>query len=491
MVDRIGRLRVSRVIASCVVLLAALTYACSGGGSDTPTQPAPPVDRTPIRIIAGDGQTDTVGAVLAQELVAEIHDTAGKVFAGSTVRFTSIAAPNDLFVSPANVRAFSTVVNVVADAQGRAKALVALGATVGTVKLEVAVPTLGATDTVTYTVKAGAPAKFTISPRDTVIQPGTSYTLKVQTTDRYSNPISSAAPTLSATGVTVSPAGQVSATSVTARARIAVSYQGLSDSASVSVVPKFPMVVNRNNSVVLINTDGTGETTLAVSPSVDFLLSPSSVPATPSVVFHQRNSVGSRELWVAQPGVPPRLLLRGTTGQVEWPRLSPDGTWVYFVNSSQSLWRVHLDGTGLDSLTEFVGALYNGPPSISPDGGSVAVQDGNGIKIFDVATRTSTTVPVTCKAPRYSPDGAFFACLGTFDVSIVRTDGTGKRVVADLFSADPDDVSPVDWSPDGKWLLATTVYQGAVLVEVSSGAVLSLARVLGTPPQVREASFVR
>jgi hypothetical protein len=49
----------------------------------------------------------------------------------------------------------------------------------------------------------------------------------------------------------------------------------------------------------------------------------------------------------------------------------------------------------------------------------------------------------------------------------------------------------VDWSPDGKWLVTGTTYQGPVLVEVSSGAVISLQGRGGGITQAREASFVR
>jgi WD40 repeat protein len=76
-------------------------------------------------------------------------------------------------------------------------------------------------------------------------------------------------------------------------------------------------------------------------------------------------------------------------------------------------------------------------------------------------------------------------------MSVVRTDGTGLRVVADLFRSDPDDVSGVDWSPDGKWLVTTTTYDGAVLVEVSSGTLIPLSALGIGFPQVGEASFVR
>ena len=70
----------------------------------------------------------------------------------------------------------------------------------------------------------------------------------------------------------------------------------------------------------------------------------------------------------------------------------------------------------------------------------------------------------------------------------MRTDGTGQRLVANIPSG-VDDLSGVDWTPDGKWLLVSKSYgQGAVLVEVATGAILPLG---GLGVGFFQASFVR
>jgi hypothetical protein len=492
--NRIGHSRVARRGASCTLLFAALTYACSGGGSNTATQPLPtppaspapqtplPVNLSAVRVLAGAGQTDTILTVLPQALLVEIHDSTGALAAGRTVRFTPVF---NVRVSPLGQQSFGDLATSVTDAQGLAKSLVKLGLTAGAARLAVAVPALGAVDTVSFTVTRGAPAKFTISPRDTAIPPGGSYTLKVLAiSDQGNNPIPGLVPTFSATGVSVASSGQVTVPSTTPlRAKIVVSYQQASDSAKVSVYPRIPMVIARHDmasastgpgsTVVLINSDGTGSTDLA--RTTDVSLSPSSVAATSSVVYYRGDPSSNSKVWVVQPTAAPRVLLPGQTRPESWPRLSPDGTWVYFVRDMKSLWRVKLDGTGLDSLTSFtVSNLYEAP-AISPDGRSVAIEDGNGLQIVDVATKAKSTLPVTCAHPAYSPDGAYFACTTSNNVSIVRTDGTGRRVVA-TFPAyqGPDGFSGVDWTPDGKWLLVMIEYDDAVLVDVSTGTVLPL-----------------
>jgi dipeptidyl aminopeptidase/acylaminoacyl peptidase len=283
--------------------------------------------------------------------------------------------------------------------------------------------------------------------------------------------------------VSASTTGTVVAQSAFKRTRVVVSYQGVSDTAWVSVVPLFPMVGNGGR-IRLINTDGSGATTLATFD--EWLTSPSSVAATPSVVF-QRQGFSNFGLGVVEPNGTPRPLLGAWSADDNWPRLSPDGAWVYFVRAGATLWRVKLDGTGLDSLTSFVPQGRYHAPTISPDGSSVAIEDGTGIQIVDVATKAKRMLPVTCPAPRYSPDGTRFACLTLSTVSVMAIDGTGQRVVTRFLAPGTDDVTGVDWSPDGKWLVVATanVLGNAVLIDVATGEQLPLRAVA---PQ---SSFVR
>jgi hypothetical protein len=106
-------------------------FLSSCGGSDAPTGPAQVVDRTPIRVIAGGGQTDSVRTTFTQALIVEVRDTSGKLSVGRTVRFTAIApAPGSsavVSVSALDSPQFGTFSAAVTDAQGRAAALVRSG----------------------------------------------------------------------------------------------------------------------------------------------------------------------------------------------------------------------------------------------------------------------------------------------------------------------------------------------------------------------------
>lgn len=484
MTQDLRRRRVSRYVFVCASLVAALAYGC--GGSDSPTTPN---GTGPIRVIAGGGQTDTIMVTLAQPLVVEIHDSTKRIAPGVTVRFESLGSRflSSVLVAPLGQQSFDYIGSSVTDAQGRVKMRVRLGNRAGTARLEVSVPELGVVDTVEYTITAGALKALWMMPGDTTIAPGSSYTVRTYTTDQWNNPVAGVTPTYSGTGVTVSSSGQVTAGNGIVRGRVIASYRELRDTIDVSVVPRLPMVAASSGMVSLINSDGSGSITLATTQLA--LLSVSSVPATPSVVFAQGDQYFGADLWIAQPNVAARPLFNAPKTHFDaWPRLSPDGEWVYFVRDKNSLWRVKLDGTGLDSLASFAPVRGYSAPTVAPDGRSVAIEDSTGLTIVDVATKVTRTLPVTCGFPRYSPDGAFFACAAQYTVSIVGTDGTGQRVVAQLDAYfGPDDSSGVDWTPDGKWLLTRVRAQYALLVEVSSGTIVPL----GGLPFYSQLSFVR
>jgi hypothetical protein len=462
-------------LLSCALLAA---FAVSCGGSDAPTEPKV-VDRTPIRVVAGEGQSDTVLTTLAQALIVEVRDTSGALSAGRTVRFTAVALPSSsafVRVSPLDQQTFGAFASNETDAQGRAKTLVRMGFVAGTASLEIAVPELGVADTITFTIKPGAPAKVTIAPRDTTIQPSTAFALRAGVTDQFSNPITNLTPTYSATGVAVSSAGQVTAPNTFAAGRVVASYGTAADTATVSVLPQLPMVVNKWGTLAVVNTDGTGEKTVIVTSDVS--LSPHSVSATPSIVYYTGDPYYGSRVWVVEPGVAPRRLLPTAPGFEAWPRLSSDGVWVYFVRNNNTLWRAHRDGTSLDSLGTVNSTQIHRAPTISPDGLKVAVQDTAGLKVIDVATKAATILPVTCGNPRYSPDGQTFACLNSRAIVVMNTDGTGARTVATPsgYSDGWEQLSGPDWTADGKWIVSFVGGQGPVMFEIATGASFPLTR---------------
>ncbi len=154
-----------------VMLLAFLSAACSN--------PADPTPAGRIRIVAGPAQSDTVSAQPAQPaqaLVVEVRNAAGALASGTVVRFTPLAPaghPNQFsrLVSSASGSAYSGFYADTTDTRGRIITLVQYGPVAGPGHIEVTVPEAGATVTVDYTIRAGAPASILITPEDTTVRP--------------------------------------------------------------------------------------------------------------------------------------------------------------------------------------------------------------------------------------------------------------------------------------------------------------------------------
>ena len=480
-----AHVRTARGVRRTLPCALLVSVALSCGGSDAPTAS----ERPSLSILAGAQQTDTINVWLPQAVTVEVRDSTGNPSFGRIVRFTALRlASSGAFVNVSSLDRQNVGVSTViqTDSRGRASARVYLLQVAGTAAVEVSVPELGVADTVLFEIRHGSPAVLTMLPRDTMVLPNATFALRSGVTDLYANPIDDAKPTYSATGISVSSAGQVTAGSTFALGNIVAGYGTLTATASVSVLRQLPIVANNGGKVVLMNTDGTGENVL--DPTADYSVSPHSVTSTRSVVYYHGDSYINSKVWIVEPGGTPRQLLPAAAGFEAWPRLSPDGGWVYFVRNNKSLWRAHLDGSALDSLGKVNTTALNRAPTISPDGRTVAVQEGAGVKIIDVATKAATIVTAPCGLPHYSPDGQSFACVNSRALVVMKTDGTGARTVAPPFFTYYDqweELSGPDWTADGKWIMTFVAGRGVVMFDVATGAAVPLPR--GYP----QSSFVR
>jgi Tol biopolymer transport system component len=163
----------------------------------------------------------------------------------------------------------------------------------------------------------------------------------------------------------------------------------------------------------------------------------------------------------------------------QYPSYSPDGAWIYFssnTGSSGSLWRVHPDGTGPDTLNTAEPGfdLY---ASASPNGTQLVYATLTGssdLRILTLSSGAVTDLNISGWAPSWSPAGnqiAYlqgFACQST--IGIANADGTNPhRLTQATYQG------PFDWSPDGQWLVAFNVGTGVVdLISPSTGATFPL-----------------
>jgi TolB protein len=157
---------------------------------------------------------------------------------------------------------------------------------------------------------------------------------------------------------------------------------------------------------------------------------------------------------------------------------SPDGRWVIFSSrraGSVDLYRVRVDGSGLERLTDDI--AYDDQPAMSPDGRHVAfVSSRSGqadIWLIDVKTRALrnlTAHPGGDYRPAWSPDGQWIAFTSDRDsdgalahtaaefaprqlaqIYVMRADGSDVRRLTDGTDLS---VGGASWSPDGRAIAA-------------------------------------
>jgi WD40 repeat protein len=119
----------------------------------------------------------------------------------------------------------------------------------------------------------------------------------------------------------------------------------------------------------------------------------------------------------------------------------------------------------------------------SPDDRHVLELDEAGVRLWTVETHAATALPGTAKATlaAFSPDGTRFV-LGFSDRSEIWSASGRERVLAG--AAAP---SAAAFSADGR--LATTAYEGVVIWDASTGAVL--ARLVGHQQRVPDVAWSR
>jgi Tol biopolymer transport system component len=154
---------------------------------------------------------------------------------------------------------------------------------------------------------------------------------------------------------------------------------------------------------------------------------------------------------------------------------SADGKWVIFTSErdgSADIYRVHLDGTGIERLTE--GPSYDDQAALSPDGRTLAfVSTRHGgtanIWLLDLAGHEYTNLTKNASGnfrPSWSPDGKWITFSSDRDtkpgratpswellqstaIYVVRPDGSGLRRLTELggYAGSPQ------WSRDGRHIV--------------------------------------
>ena len=175
-------------------------------------------------------------------------------------------------------------------------------------------------------------------------------------------------------------------------------------------------------------------------------------PPRHRILFSRLGPVQAGLFIASSDGSGERALLPAT-GLDYSPSWSADGQWVAFTserNGSADIYRVRLDGTSLERLTD--DPAYDDQPAFSPDGRTIAFVSTRGsgyarVWLLDVATRAVRPVTQSTGGdfrPNWSPDGQWIAFSSGYGalledvpgrweevqstgIYIVRRDGTGGR----------------------------------------------------------------
>ena len=172
--------------------------------------------------------------------------------------------------------------------------------------------------------------------------------------------------------------------------------------------------------------------------------------------IHSVNSDGTGENTLAVATIPP---VYNTS-----PAWSPDGSRISYT-SDQDIWVMNADGSGKVNLTNNNATVNERNPSWSPAGKIAYERDG---QIWTMSSDGSGQTQFTAitqsfpAAPAWSPDGTKLVFTTADDIWVINADGSGEHRVTNNSVPDTDPA----WSPDGAKIIFGKGGSGIAVINV-------------------------
>lgn len=414
----------------------------------------------PIRFLSGGRLTDTAAAEPAEPLTVRI---AG-VEEGTRVEFEGVEPAQGgerTYVRRLTDPFFLPELVGYTDSLGRISLRLRLGTRVGDTYVRIRVPTTGAVDSARYTVRPGASHHLSAAPSYQAVLLGETYQLQVVVEDQHGNPRPGDPVQLT------NPDGRVSFTGLTVRgvqtglAIINIQSGPATGTVGAAVVPDLALTQVSGLGVNIIRADGKSIKLIQWAMGL----------RDPARWSWRRNgsmvALDGEGLYTLDRQGNAKQLTDGSEA-VAYPHFSADEAWIFYSrqrpDGTWHLRRIRTDGTE-DQLVLDGDQLHW--PAPSPDGRYLAYSDGGSLWLHDLVEGGSELLATPGDSPVWSSSGDDIAFIGT-GLQFIRPDGSDLRTLPGV-----DWYPGIDWSPDGKWIIGSS-YSGTVMVDVTSGAAMSL-----------------
>lgn len=331
-----------------------------------------------------------------------------------------------------------------------------------------------ARDSVSITVLPGRPALTRMFPRDTTLSVGRQLAVTSYVFDRGGALLTDTPVLTTSAGATVS--GQSVAVTDLVDGWIVSRVPGtIPDSGRLRVVPAGRLAGGtcyQCSQLTMVDTDGQNERRVSLAASVtrmEWLPDGSALV----VAIGGDNPLGPPPtiVRVSSDGVVTPFTADTLVRYAAKPRVigTGPGARVYVSGSSQPpigfLWRMRVDGTGLEAVRNARGEYRGGGVEVQPNGRTVTYYITGPPQFYleDAVTGSYSLVPLIdvfkfssleffhVQDMRWSPDGTAIAFAGTYGIGVMNADASNQRAYP-AYSA-----STVSWTPDGKWLLSSTL----------------------------------